>query len=413
MRKVDYNLEEFASLAGLPRKKCRDNLVRICSEYGFQLTDFKVEKDNENSDFIFTPEIAAPLALLVKYWDQYPYARKNVDKTKVTASSIAHYNESVLNGIDSELTKYFSDAIYSLNGHLVAREVADWTEPFVRELTHFMVNISTMSYENVGEAMCYFTQRLNEMNYYLHRGGFIMGKAQKDRKEYLMKSMDLPDDSEIDKALQKQNLGLDKILAYLIRWQLDGVHRMREYNFPDIREIIELENRRLLFLGQKIVLSDDKGNEIDIDSISDMPREQQRQIYIALVLGNTVDVGRSRINHNAVQVKIEQRKKWRPIECEIEDGTFDGSTVKDEYKRYLEQDILKKEKELELLRHQLSEYEKSGVVPRQHILESDDKLTARQTDYVQYCKDMDVDYKVLHDAVDVFVGQALNEFLKG
>lgn len=261
--------------------------------------------------------------------------------------------------------------------------------------------------------MCYFTQRLNEMNYYLHRGGFIMGKAQKDRKEYLMKSMDLPDDSEIDKALQKQNLGLDKILAYLIRWQLDGVHRMREYNFPDIREIIELENRRLLFLGQKIVLSDDKGNEIDIDSISDMPREQQRQIYIALVLGNTVDVGRSRINHNAVQVKIEQRKKWRPIECEIEDGTFDGSTVKDEYKRYLEQDILKKEKELELLRHQLSEYEKSGVVPRQHILESDDTLTARQTDYVQYCKDMDVDYKVLHDAVDVFVGQALNEFLKG
>ena len=63
MRKVDYNLEEFASLAGLPRKKCRDNLVRICSEYGFQLTDFKVEKDNENSDFIFTPEIAAPLQI--------------------------------------------------------------------------------------------------------------------------------------------------------------------------------------------------------------------------------------------------------------------------------------------------------------------------------------------------------------
>ena len=55
----------------------------------------------------------------------------------------------------------------------------------------------------------------------------------------------------------------------------------------------------------------------------------------------------------------------------------------------------------------------SGVVPRQHILESDDTLTARQTDYVQYCKDMDVDYKALHDAVDVFVGQALNEFLKG
>lgn len=413
MRKVDYNLEEFSALAGLPRKKCRDNLVRICSEYGFQLTDFKVEKDNENSDFIFAPEIAAPLALLVKYWDQYPYARKNVDKTKVTASSIAHYNESVLNGIDSELTNYFSNAIYSLNGHLVAREVADWTEPFVRELTHFMVNISTMSYENVGEAMCYFTQRLNEMNYYLHRGGFIMGKAQKDRKEFLMKSMNLPDDSEVDKVLQKQNLGLDKILAYLIRWQLDGVHNMREYHFPDIKEIIELENQRLLFLGQKIVLSDEKGNEIDIDDISDMPREQQRQIYIDLVLGNTVDVGRSRINHRAVQVKIEQRKKWKPIECEIEERTFNGSTVKDEYKHYLEQDILKKEKELNFLRHQLSEYEKSGVVPSQHKIENDDMLAVRHTDYVQYCKDMDVDYKALYEAVDVFVGQALNEFLKG
>lgn len=183
MRDIDYSFKDFLELTGLERKKCRDTLVRICDEYGFKLTDFKIEKDNENSDFIFTPEIAAPLALLVKYWDQYPYARRNSDKSKVTASAIAQYNEVILNGIDSELTQYFNDAIYSLNGHLVAREIADWTKPFVRELTHFMINLSTLSYENVGEAMCYFTKRLNEMNYQLHRGGYITGKVQKKEKE--------------------------------------------------------------------------------------------------------------------------------------------------------------------------------------------------------------------------------------
>jgi hypothetical protein len=413
MRKVDYNLEEFSALAGLPRKKCRDNLVRICTEYGFQLTDFKVEADNENSDFIFAPEIAGPLALLVKYWDQYPYARKNVDKTKVTASSIANYNAEVLDGIDSEITQYFSDAIYSLNGHLVAKEVADWTEPFVRELTHFMVNISTMSYENVGEAMCYFTQRLNEMNYYLHRGGFTTGKTQKNRKEYLMRCMALPDDSDIDKALQKQNLGLDKILAYLIRWQLEGVHRMRKLDFPDIKDIIEMENRRLLFLGQEIILCNNDGEVIELDSISDMPREQQRELYINLVLGKTIDVCRVKLNRNAVNVKLQQRKKWKPIECEIKEGTFDGATVKDEYRRYLNNEILKKQKELEMLQHQLSEYESSKTVPRQFRIEDDSTLKERQDDYVEYCKLMDINYKSLYDAVDVFVGQALNEFLKG
>ena len=49
MRKVDYNLEELASLAGLPRKKCRDNLVRICDEYGLKLKDFKVDDKFETN----------------------------------------------------------------------------------------------------------------------------------------------------------------------------------------------------------------------------------------------------------------------------------------------------------------------------------------------------------------------------
>lgn len=412
MRKVDYNLEELASLAGLPRKKCRDNLVRICDEYGLKLKDFKVDDENENSDFLFTPEIAAPLALLIKYWDQHPFARKNVDKTKVTASTIANYNRVMLDGIDSELTQYFNDAIYSIDGHLVAREIADWTEPFVRELTHFMINISTLSYENIGEAMCFFTRSISEMNYQLHRGGFIQGKARRCNEEYAIKHYHMPEDSDIDKKLQNQNLGLDRILVYLIEWQLDGVRRMRAHKFPDIKEIIEDENRWLKYSGRQIVLEDEQGNAIELDAISDLPKEQQRDIYINLVLGKTVNYGRAKINRNCINVKIEQKKEWKPIEEQIEEEIFDGASVKDEYQRYLEQEILRKKRELEIMELQLQEFKETGDVPFRYRLEDDNGLKDRQADYVQYCKELDGKYKSLHKIVDVFVGQALNEFLK-
>mgnify|MGYP004648625421 CR=1 FL=1 len=96
----------------------------------------------------------------------------------------------------------------------------------------------------------------------------------------------------------------------------------------------------------------------------------------------------------------------------IKEEIFDGASVKDEYQRYLEQEISKKKRELEIMELQLQEFKETGDVPFRYRLEDDNGLKERQADYVQYCKELDGKYKSLHKIVDVFVGQALNEFLK-
>ena len=408
-REVDFSQEEMLKLTGLTRKQFRDALLRFCDMYDFKLVDFKVDETNEKSDFYFAPEIAEPLALMLKHIMSHPLYRKNADLSNITATSMAEYNEKLLKDIDETLPEYFNHAVYSLPGQLVAQEISAWSAAFVRELTHFMYNLSRMEMQDIGATLKLFTRRLNEMNYYLYRGNYSMIKNIELNKKHDMETYGLPDDSDIDKKLQKPNLSIDRLLAELIRWEMEGAHKMRDIGFPELKEILDYENARLKMLGVKCSLRDKEGMELFVD-IPKPTNEQQREAYYSFVLGKTIDEGRCMINKDVAKKMKDYREAWKPIDQKISEGTFEGSTLKGEYKRAVQEEMEKLQSRMNQLQAELDCLDGKEKVP--FAFETDDDLKERQSSYVTYCKEIDTKESRLYDIVDHFVGQAMNEFLK-
>lgn len=408
-RIVDFSLEEMLELTELTRKQFHDALVRFCDMYNFNIVDFKVDETKEKSGYFFPPEIAEPLALMLKHLWKHPLYRKNTDPTSVTASALAEYNAGLLRDIDQSLPTYFNHAIYSLPGQLVAQQIADWSDAFVRELTHFVFNLSNMEKQDMGQTFRTFTQKLNKMNYYLYRGNYIMNKKMKENREHATQLYGLTDDSDIDKKLQEQNCNIDTLLAELIRWELRGAHDMRERNFPELKEILDLENNRSRILGVKYVIYDNDGRELFVD-VPNPSEEEQREGYYNFVLGQTVDEKKCQINkHNSKAMK-ELREKWKPADIQIKEGSFSESTVCEEYRKAIMDEMAKLQEKMKFFQKELDNLDSKDIVPL--AIESDEELKKRQTDYVEYCKEIDEKQKRLHSIVDHFVGQAIIDFLK-
>lgn len=411
-RVFDYSFDDMAELAGVPRKKFGDNLNRICDEYGFDLSEFKVDPERPKSDYFFPPEIAEPLALLVKHHDLHPYGRRNADKRKTTASAIATYNEAVLCDIDNSLHPIFRDAIYGLRSHLTSKEITDWAKPLVRELTHFLVNNTIQDNANVGEAICFYTRMLNEMNYNLHRGAYTFKRVSDENMSYAIENYGICDDTDEEKQLAKENMSLDNLLVALVRWGLISSERLRENDFPGFDEIVDEYLMTTLLSGSIPVFVTADGNQIpisDVDSLNSLPVEEQREVYLRLVMGNAIDYGHVKINMESLKKKTLQRSRWKPIDEQINDGTFDGDNIVGEYHRALRIEIEKTEKHLEQLKHEL-ETVKSVEAVRGRF-ENDRVLRQRQDEYVKHCKYIDEHFKDLFETVDGFVGQALIDFL--
>ena len=408
-RRVDFSMEEMLKLTGLPRKQFRDTLIRFCDMYQFKLVDFKVDEENEKSDFYFPPEIAEPLALMLKHLPNHPLYRKNADVSNLTATQLAEYNEKLLKDIDSEISTHFNHIIYSLPGHLVAQETADWADRFVRELTHFMHNLSTMHTQDVGATLKTFTKELNKMNYQLYRGHYTRVKNYEQRKKYEMEVNGELDDSDIDKKLQRNNLSLDQLLAEVIRWELEGAHQMRYREFPELDDILEYENSMMKMLGQRYTITDAEGRALFVD-IPNPTVEQEREGYYSFVLGKTINEVHYRMNKQCAIRMKKHYESWQPIDKQIANGTFNGTTVKDEYKLHLQSEIQKLQDRINKLQVELDSIDDSEKVP--YSFETDEELKNRQTMYVEYCKETDKKEKGLYEIVNRFVGQALNEFLK-
>ena len=408
-REVDFSLNEMLELTGLTRKQFRDALLRFCDMYNFNLVDFKVDETNEKSDYFFPPEIAEPLGLMLKHIINHPLYRKNTDPTTVTATALADYNAGILKDVDESVPVYFNNVIYSLPGHLVAQEISDWSALFVRELTHFMVNLSSMENENIGATMKDFTRKLSKMNYYLYRGNYSM-KRQDERNKQIEKELyNIDEDSEIDIRLQKQNLSIDRVLAELIRWEMEGAHHMREEGFPDLKEILDYENNRRRILGVKFQIMD-KNDQVLFEDIPNPTIEQQRGGYYSFVLGQTLDIARFKINKSNSEKMKEYRKKWKAIDTQIEDGTFNESTVREEYRKAIMEEMEKIDERRKGLQEELDSVDGKEGAP--FAFETDDDLKESQASYVDYCKKVDISEKSLYDIVNHFVGQAMYEFLK-
>lgn len=407
-RKVDFSLQEMRNLTGMSRKQFTDTLKRFCDLYGFKMKDFKTDETNPKSDYFFPVELAEPLALMIKSFGKNPRYRKNADPLGITATAYASYVHILLDDIDNSLPAFFNEAIYSLPGHLVAAEVADWAAPFVRELTHFMMNLALLGTEDIGAALATFTKKLNRMNYYLHRGNFVMSQAA--AHNYELTSEELQDEAGNAQKLRRQNISLDILLAEFIRWGLTFSQDMRDLDYPELKDLLEQENALRYILGEKVYITDAEGRRL-FEDIPAPDASQQRMGYYEFVMKDAIDLLQANMNRRALDTIKTKREQWKPIDKEIEDGDFVDQTANDQYRWDLVQEINDLRQQLATKERVLQRFLEVREEPPHLAFEPDEMVTERLSDYVNHCKRLDNEGKQLYEIVDHFVGQALLEFL--
>ena len=63
---VYYTLNELADLSGYDRKGFKDRLIRMCEMYSIPIEEFKIHTDEKDSGYLFTPNVAELVLILVK-----------------------------------------------------------------------------------------------------------------------------------------------------------------------------------------------------------------------------------------------------------------------------------------------------------------------------------------------------------
>lgn len=408
-RQVDFSQDEMVKKSRMEsRTKFTDTFKRICEMYDINPLDFKVDETNEKSGFFFTPECSELLALLIRHHADNPLARKNQDKSKITATTVGMYNNLMIKDIDTELNDLFRKLIYTRPAHMVSQEIGDWTKPLVRQLTYFLINITTLGNENVGAALRVFTKKLDEMNYCLFRGNYAVQMARDINFDQFQEEDDDDERLEINKLLDKQNLSIDKLIANMIKWFDSDAKDIRDKGFPDLVDILREQNDMYRLSGLKQTLSNADGKKLfeDIKNPSD---EELRAAYYSLMIKPCLDEGRLKNNEFVMNHYREKVAEWKSITDKILAGEFrePSELTIEKKKEVLRQNI-------QIIKSDLAAHEEE--LERLELLDEDEPknefLEKLQKDYIDYCQKSDKEYKDLYNIVDIFVGQALNEFIK-
>lgn len=393
-RVIDYTQEEMMVMTGLSRDQFRRGLVRICEMYGFDIDDFKVEKGNINSEFFFTPEVADLLAILLRNLKGHPLKRTNAKVDEISGTSISDYYKDVINDIDEEVRPIVAEAIFCLESHLVAQNVTDWTEPFVKQMTRFLVNLITLKRQDVGESLKQFTKQFDSMNYYLFRGESVMSLAYDSNIEELQRQGILDDDyrKEINKKLHQNNISIDRLIAEMIRWYLPKSKEVRDSNF---KEYIFEDNDFMRWAAC--------GNP------NQASPTMKRELYYQLEVNYSANKNLLKNNQYVLEHTRNKNAEWKDIATQVSEGNFCEPQEKSiaEKIKILENNIRSCEKELEGYKNLLTELKE-----QKNEDEKSELLQDIQQRYVEHCKHTDNDYHELEDAVDKFVGRAIHELLK-
>lgn len=406
-RRVDFSQDEMIEKTRMEsRAKFKDTLERVCEMYDINSLDFKVDESNKNSGYFFTPECSELLALLIRYHSDNPLSRKNQDKSKITATAIERYNNLIINDIDTELSTLFRKLIYTMPAHMVSQEIAVWTKHLVTQFTYFLINITTLRNENVGAALREFTKKLDEMNYCLFRGNYFIQTAIDTNYEQFYEDDDK--NSEFHKVLDKQNISIDKLIATMIKLFNVDAKDIRKRGFPDLVDIIREQNEMYLFLGMELDLLNAEGKRLFKD-IEDPSDEELRAAYYSLMIEPSLNEATFKNNEFVMEKYREKVSEWKPIAEKILAGDFrEPSELTIEKKK----EVLKQN--IQIAKSEITAYEKE--LERLEHMDTDEAkdefLEELQNDYIDYCRTLDKEYKDLYSIVDVFVGQALNEFIK-
>ena len=408
VRKEDFSHKEMEELTGLTRKAFDDALQKICEMYGFDICDFKTVADEEKSGYFFPPETAELIALLIRHLSEHPMTRANADTIKITANQLSDYYKALIEDIDERIPQVFKEIIYCRPSHLVAQRIANWTLPFVKQLTYFLVNLTTLQYEDVGAALRDFTRKLDEMNYCLFRGNYLKAKAYSaniETVESLYPEYVQEASSESVSRLTIQNAALDSIIAEVLRLEIEKAKEIRSHKFPGLKKMLDEDNWHRKFIGEEIELIDKDGRVL-FKEIEDPSEEDLREAYYEYIVRNNDSMSQFAQAEYIINYCRERDSRWKSTDEAIRNKEFAEPQEKsiEERKTILKRNIQIATKELEEYKQMLEELEQQTEEPEKSAL-----LAEIQEEYSKHCTEVDREYPELQNIVDRFVGQALQQ----
>ena len=228
---VYYTLNELADLSGYDRKGFKDRLIRVCEMYGIPIEEFKIYPDEKNSSFLFTPDVAEFVLILVKNIDKHPLYARNAKVQNITATSVAAFLNGILEDVDNSVSDQVKKIIYCRESHHTAQRTSDWAERLSKHLTRFIVNIATLRTEDVGEALRYFTKQLDQMNHALFMNNRFKSIVIHANEAELYGDTVLSEEQKNLNTLNDSNIGLDITIATLIKLGIDDIKDIRDEGY--------------------------------------------------------------------------------------------------------------------------------------------------------------------------------------
>lgn len=392
---VYYTLNELADLSGYDRKGFKDRLIRVCEMYSIPIEEFKIYPDEKNSSFLFTPDVAEFVLILVKNIDKHPLYARNAKVQNITATSVAAFLNGILEDVDNSVSDQVKKIIYCRESHHTAQRTSDWAERLSKHLTRFAVNIATLSTEDVGEALRYFTKQLDQMNHALFMNNRFKSIVIHANEEDLYGDTVLSEEKNFLNTLDDSNIGLDITIATLIKLGIADIKDIRDEGYQSTKNRIRTRQNLLKAFGNRDPFVDEILDKLEICNSTEEEREIYREYYLS---------------DDSIDLCYPQKKDMAEY-CKKYDASW--KSLDDQRIQHKDLETMHKD---ELLQHyaevraQLIEVERKQAELHSQMREIE--IALNDEGYSEYCASIDKKYQGLEDVTNHFIGQALNEFLK-
>ncbi|MGV7115196.1 hypothetical protein [Paenibacillus kyungheensis] len=407
VRSFDFNKKEIMQLSEVDTaptfKKYMEKFYYL---YGFKETDFRVGK-SENADYYFPADFAELLALTLRNSSKHPFSRANYDEKNVTATQIQEYNQLMCEGIDNELPSVFRDLIYTIPSHLQSVKLGDFTSVLVERMSLFIVNITKLEHQAIGDTIDWLCRQLDEANYNLFRGNYLSEMIQKSNEAYnekhnkeLIEELYGPKNEEVDDIERRMfatNNSIDYTISLLIKRILLETNEL--YHGEKSSEFLDLKNKKSLLMMGLETVPVDKSNSSDRHS-----NLMERILYYKSINSQMVNQGRVEMAESVLEGYREKILTRKSIVDQIKDKSFrePGEMSINEQRGFLESKIQEMQEVLAKLDAEASEPQ---------IDFADSFIDEMKSKYVEYCEKANQDSKKLKPIVDGFVGQVLTNFM--
>ncbi len=392
---VYYTLNEMAELAGCDRKGFKDRLIRVCEMYDISIEEFKTFPDEKDSSFLFTPNEAEFVLVLVKNIDKHPLYARNAKTQNITATDVAGFLRGILNDIDKNASDQVKKILYCRNAHHVAQRTSDWAERLSKHLTRFAVNISTLKTEDVGEALRFFTKQLDQMNHALYMNNRFKEKVY-EANENAAFGDDIPiEKQKILHELNDYNIGLDTVIAALIKHAITDSKVIRDEGYLPTEKRFQIIQDLNKCIGVRDLTIDDALNKLIACKTTEEEREVYREYFLS---ADDVDICYQH-NKKIADYCKKYDTDWKSLDQqELQSKNIEIPERNELLKHYVE------------VRQKLVEVEKKQAELHSELRKIEMEL--HDDEYAKYCGQIDKQYKGLEDVTNHYIGQALNEFLK-